>query len=334
MGGNDDRSLRVVVLGVGYLGARHAEKLAASSRFRLVGVYDTDPGRAEAVAAKLSCPSRASAEEAILAADVVVVAASTSAHRVLALAALEAGRPVLVEKPLTGRVADAEALVEAARERNLVLHVGQVERFNPGLRGLFGRIPAPLFVESHRLASLVPRNLDLDVVQDLMVHDLDLVLAFVGEEPERVEAKGVAVLTGRVDIANARLTFPGGAVANLTASRVSMERVRKFRMFLPGAYVSVDCAGRKGEIYRLREEREEILRGALGESGPVDMHRFLEHETLGPEGEDPLSAEHEAFRRAVVGLPNEGVTGEAALRTLRAMVAVERAVAAGAGESR
>jgi len=202
-----------------------------------------------------------------------------------------------------------------------------VERFNPALRGLVGRIPAPLFVESHRLASLVPRNLDLDVVQDLMVHDLDLAIAFVGTEPEAVDASGVAVLTDRVDIANARLRFPGGAVANLTASRVSLERVRKFRMFLPGSYVSADCAARTAHVYRLREERDELLREALRSGNPLDMLRVLDHRVEGPEGEDPLAAEHEAFRRAVCGEPNEGVTGERALSTLRAMVAVEEAVA-------
>lgn len=330
MGGNDLNPLRAVVLGVGYLGARHAEKLALSSGFHLVGVHDADRLRADEVARRLGCPAWDSVADALAAADVAVVAASTSAHRSLAEMALAAGRSVLVEKPLTGNVAEAERVAEAAERAGLVLHVGQVERFNPALRGLLGKIASPLFVESHRLAPLVPRNLDLDVVQDLMIHDLDLAIAFLGEEPERVEAKGVAVLTERVDIANARLTFPGGAVANLTASRVSVEKVRKFRMFLPGTYVSADCAARRGEIYRLRDERDEILQQALSGSGPVDMHRFLDHEVHGPGGEDPLVAEHEAFRRAVLGLPNEGVTGKQALRTLRAMVAVEEAMSSGA----
>jgi predicted dehydrogenase len=325
--------LKAAVFGVGYLGARHAEKLAAASGFTLTGVHDRDPERARAVAERLGCAAFGSLEEGLDRCEVAVVAASTSAHREIAEAALRAGKPVLVEKPLTGRVPDAEALVALAAETGLVLQVGHVERFNPALRGLIGAIPAPLFVESHRLAPLVPRNLDLDVVQDLMVHDLDLAIAFVGEEPHRVEAKGVAVLTDRVDIANARLSFPGGAVANLTASRVSLERVRKFRMFLPGAYVSADCAQRRGDVYRLKDGREEILHDAFRSGTPLEMLRFLDHQTRGPEGEDPLEAEHAAFRRAVLGEPHEGVSGEQALRTLRAMVAVERAMAGGAGAS-
>jgi predicted dehydrogenase len=184
-------------------------------------------------------------------------------------------------------------------------------------------------VESHRLASLVPRNLDLDVVQDLMVHDLDLAIAFVGEEPEAVDAMGVAVVTDRVDIANARLRFPGGAVANLTASRVSRERVRKFRMFLPGTYVSADCAAGNGDVFRLKEGHREELARAFGTEGPVDMRSLLEHETLGEAGDDALTAEHDAFRRAIRREPNGGVTGQDALRTLRAMVAVAEAIEAG-----
>ncbi len=325
-----DGRLRVAVLGVGYLGTRHAEKLAGSDRFTLTAVHDRDPERARAAAERFGCRALGLAE-ALAGADAAVVATSTSAHRIAAEAALDAGKPVLVEKPLTGRPADAEVLVAKARDRGLVLQVGHVERFNPALRNLFGRLPAPLFVESHRLAPLVPRNLDLDVVQDLMVHDLDLAIAFVGEEPESVEAAGVAVLTDRVDIANARLRFPGGAVANLTASRVSLERVRKFRMFLPGAYVSADCAARTGRVYRLKEGREDLLREAFRTGGAVEMLSFLESRTEGPEGEDPLTAEHAAFHRAVTGEPGEGVSGEQALRTLRAMVAVEEAVAAHLG---
>jgi predicted dehydrogenase len=189
-----------------------------------------------------------------------------------------------------------------------------------------GSLQAPLFVESHRLAPLAPRNLDIDVVQDLMIHDLDLAIAFVGEDPIAVDAVGVPVLTDRVDIANARLRFPGGAVANLTASRVSLERVRKFRMFLPGTYVSADCAVGKGNVYRLKEGREQMIREAIQSGTPVEIAGLLDHHLEGQEAEDALSAEHDAFRRGVLGKPNQGVTGEEALRTLRAMVAVEQAI--------
>ena len=186
--------------------------------------------------------------------------------------------------------------------------------------------PPPRFVESHRLAPLVGRNLDINVVQDLMVHDIDLAIAFVGEEPESVDAVGVAVLTDRTDIANARLRFPGGAVANLTASRVSLERVRKFRMFLPGTYVSVDCAARRGEIFRLKEDHGARLATTLQEGGPIQMLELIDHHSTGGSNADALEAEHEEFRRAVLGQPSRGVTGEQALATLRTMVAIERAI--------
>jgi predicted dehydrogenase len=321
--------LTVALCGAGYLGSRHAEGLSTSSSFHLTVVHDSDRGRAETVAARVGVETADSLDDALDRADTVVVATSTTSHREVAERAIAAGKHVLVEKPLTGRVDDARALVQAAAAAKKVLHVGHVERFNPALRGLLGRIPPPRFVESHRLAPLVPRNLDIDVVQDLMVHDLDLALAFVGEEPESVEAMGIPVLTGRVDIANARLRFPGGAVANLTASRVSRDRVRKFRMFLSGTYVSADCAARRGDVFRLKKDHQAALSQALQTSEPVDMSRLLEHNVVGEGGPDALRAEHEAFARAVRGEPSEGVTGEEALGTLRTMVAVERAIEAG-----
>ena len=319
--------LAAALLGAGYLGARHAEKLASARSFRLAAVYDRIPERAAEVAGLWGANAAATLEEALAQCDAAVVASSTGSHRNIVEAALRAGKPVLVEKPITGRVEDAQALVDLAARAGLVLQAGHVERFNPALRGLLGKVPAPLFVEAHRLAPLVPRNLDLNVVQDLMVHDIDLALAFVGEEPVAVDAAGVAVVTDRVDIANARLRFPGGAVANLTVSRVSLERVRKFRMFLPGHYISADCAARVGEVYRLKEERGALLQEAMRSGGALDMQRALDHRREGPEGEDPLAAEHEAFARAVRGEPGEGVTGAQALRTLRVMVAVEEAIA-------
>ena len=321
------RRMRVAVIGVGHLGSRHADRLRASPDFDLVAVYDQNTERAAREAARLETRAAASLDAALESAEAVVVATSTSAHYPAAGAALKAGRHVLVEKPITGRVSEADALVERARSANLILQVGQVERFNPALRGLLGRVPKPLFVESHRLASLVPRNLDLDVVQDLMVHDLDLTLAFVGEEPEHVHAVGVPVLTGRVDIANARLHFPGGTVANLTASRVSRERVRKFRMFLPGVYVSADCAAGTGTVARLKPGKEGRLREALASGTAPAMDEFLDVRIEQTTGPDALTLEHEQFRRAILGESHTGVSGEDAQKTLRAMVAVETAMA-------
>lgn len=319
--------LPVAVLGVGHLGSRHADRLSRSPRFELRSVFDIRPHQTRAVAAAAGCAAARSLDEALEDVRAVVVATSTESHHEVAGAALAAGRHVLVEKPLTGRVDEAAELASAAAEKGLVLHVGHVERFNPALRGLLGEIGTPLFVESHRLAPLVPRSLDIDVIQDLMIHDIDLALAFIGSEPESVQASGVAVLTGRVDIANARLTFPGGITANLTASRVSLDRTRKFRMFLRGTYISADCVTGTGHVYRLKDDRESVLAEALASGGgPLDMLRVLDHRTVGPAGEDALDAEHGAFHRAVAGEPSEGVTGRDVIGVLRTMVKIEEAI--------
>jgi predicted dehydrogenase len=317
---------RVAVVGVGHLGTRHAERLAASDRWQLTAVHDLDPERREALAARLGTRAAATLDEALEPAEAVVVATSTPSHHGVALAALDAGRHVLVEKPLTDRLDTATALVQVARSRRRVLHVGHIERFNPAVRGLWKRLPPPLFIESHRLAPLTPRNLDIDVVQDLMVHDVDLTLGFVGEEPSTVDAVGVSVLTGLVDIANARLRFPGGTVANLTASRVSTGRVRKFRMFLPGAYVSADCAEGTGAIIRLRRD---AAAASLPPGEPVNMEHYVDREKLGDSGPDALTLEHEAFSRAIQGEPHLGVGGEDALCTLRVLGRIQAGILEG-----
>jgi len=318
--------LPVAVLGGGYLVTRQAERLAASDRFELRCVFDLRADQAARVAERVGTRAAAALDEALEGVDAVVVATSTDGHREVAGRALEAGRHVLVEKPLTGRVADAEALVRLAARRGLVLHTGFVERFNSAVAGLFDRIPAPVFVESHRLAPPVGRSLDIDVVQDLMVHDIDLSLAFVGAEPETVNASGTAVLTDRVDIANARFSFAGGGTANLTASRVSLERTRKFRMFLPGAYVSADCGTGTAQVYRLKPGSGDLVRALRSGTSPMDMARFLDREVVGGDGGNALDREHDAFRRAVRGEPNRGVTGSETLRVLRVMGRVEEAV--------
>lgn len=318
--------LPIAVIGIGHLGTRHAERLSESPRMQVVALFDLDREKAGAVGDRLRIPAMHDLDEAIDAAEAVVVATATEAHAAVVERALRRGRHVLVEKPITGSPAAAANLARIAETEGRVLQVGLVERFNPAIRPLLGRLPRPLFVESHRLAPLVPRSLDIDVIQDLMIHDIDLTLAFVGEIPSTVEAAGVSVLTDRVDIANARLTFPGGATANLTASRVSLERTRKFRMFLRGAYVSADCAARAAQVYRLRPDPGGLLAEVVRRGEPVEMMRFLEHQTLGPEGDDPLSAEHEAFRRAVRGETSDGVSAEAALEALTVMTRIEEAI--------
>jgi predicted dehydrogenase len=209
---------------------------------------------------------------------------------------------VLVEKPVTDRLEDADELVRLAEEGQRVFHVGHVERFNPAVDSLRRHAGPARFVEAHRLASFAPRSLDVDVVLDLMIHDLDIVLALDGSEPVQVDAVGVSVLTGQVDIASVRLRFASGLVANLTASRVSAERVRKFRVFAPRTYISADLLSGAARVHRL----------AGGPGGP----RIEVTAEDGSATHEPLRRQHEAFVRSVRGEPGPGVTGREGRRAL------------------
>ena len=248
------RTVRVGVIGVGALGQHHARVYAALANVVLAGVYDVDPGRAGEVASRHASRAYGHLRDLLPEVDAVSVAVPTVDHLRVTRAALEAGKDVLVEKPMATTLAEADEMIALAEARGAVLQVGHIERFNPAVEVL-RRVPEPRFVEVHRLGSFSPRSLDIDVVLDLMIHDLDLVLSLDGTEAVQVDAVGVPVLTPRVDIANARLRFASGLIANLTASRVSQDRVRKFRIFAPRTYVSADLASREAQVYRLGEPR-------------------------------------------------------------------------------
>ena len=249
MSGNG--ALRVGVAGVGSLGRHHARVLSGLPGARASGVFDPRPERAAEVAKEFGIPVAASLDALLEGADAVVVAAPTSAHREVAGAALAAGRHVLVEKPMTATLEEADSLIAEAQTRNLVLQVGHIERFNPAVEAALPLAAGARFIETHRLAVFTPRSLDVDVVLDLMIHDLQIAQTIVGRPVAEVRAAGVAVLTPKVDIANARVAFEGGCVANLTASRVSSEKVRKFRVFAPAHYVSIDMGAQEIGAVRL-----------------------------------------------------------------------------------
>jgi predicted dehydrogenase len=247
-------STRVGVIGVGALGRHHARVWAGLRDARLVGVHDKDAARASEVAAAHGCRAYPDPESLLAEVDAVSIAVPTAAHHMLSRRSLEAGRHVLVEKPITASLDEADDLVGLAGSRGLVLQVGHIERFNPATEVLLTAGRGARFVEVHRLGSFSARSLDIDVVLDLMIHDLDIVLALDGSAPVQIEAVGVPVLTPRVDIANARLRFASGLIANLTASRVSVEKVRKFRVFAPSTYVSADFTAREAQVYRLEPD--------------------------------------------------------------------------------
>jgi predicted dehydrogenase len=307
----------VGVVGVGALGRQHARVWASLPGARLVGVHDRDPARAAAVAAEFGCEVALDPEALLSEVRAVSVAVPTVDHHEVALQALERGCDVLVEKPMTATLAEADALVERAGRDGRVLQVGHIERFNPATEVLLDAVQTPRFIEVHRLGSFSPRSLDVDVVLDLMIHDLDIVLTLDGSEPAQIEAVGVPVLTPRVDIANARIRFASGLIANLTASRVSLEKVRKFRVFAPRTYVSVDFTAREAQVFRLEMD-------AAGAPRITSRKR-------GAPGEEPLRRQLAAFLMAVRDRSRPVVAGADGRRALALAHAVLERMEAGSG---
>jgi predicted dehydrogenase len=244
-------SLRIAVIGVGYLGRHHARILSDLPGVELVAVVDTNRARAEEIAEARKTRSLVDSREVVGQVDAVTIAVPTERHLEIAAPLLKAGLPVLVEKPMARSLAEADAMIAAAREAGVPLGVGHTERFNPAVAEARPLLADPRFIEVHRLGTFPERSLDIDVVFDLMIHDLDVLLSLVTSDVESIEAVGVPVLTGRVDIANARLRFANGCIANLTASRISRDRVRRIRFFQHSAYLSIDYTAQKIEVWRL-----------------------------------------------------------------------------------
>jgi len=244
------KTLRAGVIGVGYLGRFHAQKYAALDGVDLVWVVDSSHERATEIAAEVGCSALTDYRSALQDVDLVSIVVPTQFHFAVARDCLQAGKHVLIEKPITQTVAEADELITLAAERNLVFQVGHLERFNPAVMALGGTLKKPLFIESHRLAPFKPRGTDVNVVLDLMIHDIDIILNLVRSPLKSINSVGVPVLSGEDDIANARLQFENGCVANVTASRVSREAMRKIRIFQEDAYISIDYQDRKITILR------------------------------------------------------------------------------------
>jgi predicted dehydrogenase len=271
--------VRAAVIGVGHLGRHHARILAAMPGVSLAGVVDVNRDRAAKVAGEYGTRAFGSVTEIPDKLDLVVIAVPTESHASIALPLIESGVHTLVEKPVTQTVKEADVLIAAARRAGVVLAVGHSERFNPAVAAARPHIKDPRFIEVHRLGTSPERSLDIDVVLDLMIHDLDLILSVVASDIERVEAVGVPVLTPRVDIANARVRFKNGCIANLTASRISRESVRKIRFFQRDAYVSIDTAARDVEMWSLVPQpgaAPKIGGGKLAVNGDEPLKRELE----------------------------------------------------------
>ncbi len=276
----ESKKIRVAVVGTGEFGRNHARVYRELDGVELVGVFDENPERAATVAAEFQTLVLTRLEELPRRADAASVAVPTVAHAEVGCRLLQMGVDVLVEKPMAVNLSEADALLHAAKKNGRILQVGHVERFNPAVIAVEPILNHPLFFEVHRLGVFTPRSLDVDVIYDLMIHDLDILLAMVNEPVVEVKAVGIPVLTEKVDIAHARLEFAGGAVANVTASRVSTERVRKMRFFQQHEYISLDYA------------RRDALRIGVKKPGPQPEFGF---EKLNAPAVEPLHAELEAF---------------------------------------
>ena len=295
-------SVRVAVIGVGALGKHHARILSALADVDLVGIVDTNESRAREIGGLVNAPAFTNASDVLGRVDGVTIAVPTESHLAVALPFLQRGIGVLVEKPLARNAAEAQQMIDAAEASGAVFGVGHTERYNPAVAAVRPLLDHPRFIEVHRLGTFPDRSLDIDVVFDLMIHDLDVVLSIVPSDVVAVEAVGVAVLTPKPDIANARLKFASGCIANITASRISKDRVRKIRIFQRDAYLSVDYAAQ--EIERWRLVKGNGARPAI-DGGKLEIAH-----------EEPLKRELADFAAAVRDKRAPGVTGADGLRAI------------------
>ena len=333
--------IKVAVLGTGSLGKEHARiyaELARAGLVELTGVYDAVPETAQKIAVKTGVRAFGSLAEAAAASDALSVVTPTTTHYEIARVLLAQGKHLLIEKPMTDKSAQAEELVQLAQQHNCVLQVGHVERFNPVFTYLQTVATEPRFIETHRLSPYPARSTDIGVVLDLMIHDLDVVLAFVKSPVVSVDGVGIPVLSESEDIANARLKFANGCVANLTASRISPERMRKIRVFSGGpstSYVSLDYRAQEGYIYRIARDGEEessLLRKLLSAKDSTIVSEFggkrIVREPVPIEKGEPLKLELQSFVQCVRAKQTPLVSGESAKQALDLAFEITRQVQA------
>lgn len=310
------KPIRIGVLGAGHLGRIHVQQWAHVPHATIVGLYDTDPQRAASVAAEYGVPVAMDRDALFAACDVVDVVTPTLGHHAAAHAALLAGKHVFIEKPITHTLAEAEDLIVTAERLGLLIQVGHVERFNPAFTAAKTTLRDPMFIETHRLALFDPRGTDVSVVLDLMIHDLDIVLHVVNSPLESVQASGVAVVSDTPDIANARLAFANGCVANLTASRISLKKMRKSRFFQRDAYIGVDMLKKETEVIRMRTVETPDPFAVTMDLGPGKGHREIAFDKPEIPDHNAIREELHAFIRSVSeGAPVQvpGTDGLAAL---------------------
>ncbi|HID96944.1 MAG TPA: Gfo/Idh/MocA family oxidoreductase [Thermodesulfobacteriaceae bacterium] len=298
-----EKPVRTAVIGVGYLGRFHAQKYARMEDVELVGVVDMSIDRAEKVAAEVGTAAFTDFRELMGGIDAASVVVPTVYHYDVARPLLQSGIHCMLEKPITTTVEEADDLIETARSKGLVLQVGHLERFNPAIQLLEERVKNPFFIEAHRLSGFKDRATDVDVVLDLMIHDLEIILAITDSRVREIRAVGVPVLTGKVDIANARIIFENSCTANVTASRISLQDMRRIRVFQPSIYVAADCVKRNSMV-------------VMADPGADDLRAAIKPEFFSHGDVDILFDELYSFIRAVRGLEPPRVSGESGRNAL------------------
>jgi predicted dehydrogenase len=315
------KKTKIGVVGVGHLGNHHTRILSQIQEAELVGVNDIDAEKGRRVAQEYGTRSFESLDQLLEKTDAISLVVPTTVHHPLAKRILESGKDLLIEKPITETVEQAEELVHLANKRRAILQVGHIERFNPALQAIEDREVDPRFIESHRMAQFNPRGTDVAVILDLMIHDLDLILSLVKSRLSNIEAVGVPVIAESQDICNARLTFENGCVANVTASRISAKPLRKMRLFEKDSYLSLDFLNKSAEIYRLVEAGqipldEDAKKTVVGTIPVEKVGKTIIYQRPKTDERDMLTSEIESFLRAVRTRSRPKVTGEDGKRAL------------------
>lgn len=321
------KSVKVGVIGVGYLGSRHLDHLQKNPEVICSGFYDVDRDRAEAISRASGAKRFGSLKTLLEASDAVIIAVPTQDHFSVATTCIEAAKHVLIEKPMCKTVEEADRLMALAKKKSVLIQVGHIERLNPALVALNGMMLAPRYIETHRLAPYVVRGTDVPVVLDLMIHDLDVILSLVKSPVRSVHASGVSIMTQSVDIANARLRFQNGCVANITSSRIAKEYVRKLRIFQQDMYITIDFLMGLTEVYRILDAHEKDPNAVV--SAPLegnDKHRQIVYEKPEPKRVDALKLELENFVRSVQGRETPIVTGEEGREALRIATIIQEKI--------
>lgn len=326
---NEDFMLKIAVIGAGHLGKWHIKNLQSLKNVEMVGFFDTDQQRSDQISKEYETPYFTSLNQLLSNCDAISIVVPTFSHYDVAKNALQKGIHVFCEKPFMQTIDEANEIIELAKSKNLVLQVGHIERFNPALSALKNYPVKPLFIESHRISQFNPRGTDVAVILDLMIHDIDIILSLVQSDVEQIDAAGASILTDTIDIANARIKFINGCVANITASRVSNKQMRKIRIFQKDAYISIDFLKNQTEIYSLSEDAGELPKGSIQIAELVtasDRKKVIIYKQLDTDKSNAMLEELRAFTHAVETGTPPPVSGEDGKRALEIALKIEKQI--------